>query len=437
MLKSGKHIIALFLIFFFLASYSISIASYTDEKTREFIKKGDSFILEKKYKEALEEYKKALELNEEEPVPHYKMGLAYYFLKDYDKAVEHYKKALKLNPKFIKAMNNLALIYEKQDNDTEALMLYKKAVELDPDYLKARYNLGALLITMKKLDEAEEQARKIIEISPRYYKAFFLMGLIHEYRKEYRKSEEMYLKCLSINAKFRNAVNGMKRVKENIAATSGYQKELKKAQRVVYFEVPQGYRFMEISDVLSGGRIIRVKYKDDQDLFIIRLRDPEVISDRDTESLMNNIDSGFKKVLDDLKITALEVEGMGVLKQEEKSKEKKIKKDEEKEKTSEKETKQDDKEKMKEDSSDEKRGEKNPDTEDKKDKEKEKPFKKTRKYAKIKCLYRGMDREGIIIVFRPNEKTNPMLFVSLAPPDQFSLRAAREFYDEIKTPKNE
>lgn len=405
MLKSGKYIVALFMIIFFLANYSIAVGAYTDEKIGEYVRKGDNLILEKKYKEALEEYKKALEMNEEKPVPHYKMGLAYYFLKDYDRAVLHYKRALKLDPDYVKAMNNLALIYEKQDNDAEALMLYKKAVELKPKYLKARYNLGALLITMKKLDEAEEQARKIIKISPNYYKAFFLLGLIHEHRKEYRKAEELYLKSLSLNAKFRDAVNGMKRVRENIASTSGYQKEIKKAQRVVSFEVPPEYRFMEISDILSGGRIIRVRYEDDQDIFIVRLKDPEIIANRDTETLMNNIDSGFKKVLGDLKITALEVLGMGVFRQKEKS--------------------------------GEKTGKDDPEKDDSDENTKESKFEKTRKYAKIKCLFKGLDSEGVIVVFRPAEDMDSMLFISLAPPDKFSLRAARKFYDEIGPPENE
>ncbi|MCD4783640.1 MAG: tetratricopeptide repeat protein [Candidatus Eremiobacteraeota bacterium] len=425
MLKSGKYIVALFLIIFFLANYSIAVGAYTDEKTGEYIRKGDNFILEKKYKEALEEYKKALEMNEEEPVPHYKMGLAYYFLSDYDKAVLHYKRALKLDPNYVKAMNNLALIYEKQDNDAESLMLYKKAVELKPRYLKARYNLGALLITMKKLDAAEEQARKIIEISPKYYKAFFLLGLIHEYRKEYRKSEGMYLKCLSLNARFRGAVNGMKRVRENIAATSGYQKELKKAQRVVHFEVPPGYRFVDISDVLSGGRIIRIRYEDDQDIFIVRLRDPEIIAKRDTETLMNNIDSGFSKVLGDMKISALEISGMGVFRQQEKDKKDKSLKVKEKDESPEKKSGKDDS--GKDDSG-----------KDDSSQDAGKPkFEKTRKYAKIKCLFKGIDSEGIIVVFRPSEKMDPMLFISLASPDKFSLRAARKLYDEIGQPENE
>ena len=120
-----KRFFFVFLMIFMSFLFNTQVfAGYVEDKINEYVTKGDALVLEKKYTEALEEYKKASEMNREKSVPHYKMGVAYYFLNNDEQAEICYKEAIKLDPSYSKAMNNLALVYEKMGRAKEALQLY-------------------------------------------------------------------------------------------------------------------------------------------------------------------------------------------------------------------------------------------------------------------------------------------------------------------------
>ena len=422
-------------------------AAFVDDKIAELLKEGDSLIRDGKYDEALKKYQEASDMNEEKADPHYKIGVAYYFLKDYKKAVESYKKAIRINPKYVKALNNLALIYDKQGEDTEAVIMYKKALDLKPDYKKARYNLGALLIRLEKLEEAEEQANKLVEMDPEYYKAYYLLGLIQEYREKYHRAEDMYLKALSINANFDRAVKGMKRVKEQMEKSSAYKKELEKARTIVNFKMLPEYRFLNVEEILSGSRVISLKYGDDQDIYIVKLPDSHILGDKSLEELLQDEkNEDFKNLLRDMKITAVELTGAGRFKKPETTEKTKEKTEDKKNDSGvivieKEEKKTEDKSKKDEVKNEEKKTGENSGKDENKEAGMEKPvevkpYTKTLEYVQIKCVHIGSDREGVMVVFKPAADMDRMLFVSLAPLDKFSLSAARAFYNHIKAPKN-
>lgn len=410
------------IIFCLLAAFLFCIANtgyaycgYVDDKIEQLVNEGDSLIGKAKYEEALKKYREASEMNPEKAVPHYKTGVAYYFLKDYKNAIDSYKKAIKIDPKMVKALNNLALIYDKQGEDAEAVIMYKRALDLEGDYQIARYNLAALYIRMERLENAEKEVRKILEIDDKYYKAYYLMGLIYEFREKYFQAEEMYLKTLSFNADFSKAAMGMKRVKENMERNSAYKKELDKAMQIVRFKLLPEYKFLNVTETVSGGKVISLKYGEDQDVMIVKLPDSHVLGDKTPEELVQSEKkTDFKNLLKDLNITSVELTGAGRFKEPE-AEEVEGKKDVEKK----------DVEKTERDK---KTTEKKPEV---------KPHKKTREYIDIKCIHMGSYREGIMVAFKPAAHMNRMLFISLAPPDKFSTGAARSFYNHISSPEQD
>jgi len=415
------------LLLLIISSGTRGYCAFVDEKINQLVNEGDKLIKGKEYKEALLKYQEAVKLNDENPIPHYKVGVASYFLKDYDQAIESYKKAIRLEPEFVKALNNLALIYDKQGEDTQAMMLYKKALELKPGYEKARYNLGALLIRMEKLDEARKQANKLVGNNLKYYKGYYLLGLVHEYKEEYGEAEEMYLKALSINADFMAAISGMKRIKQLLAQKSGYKKELEKAMKIVRFKVLPQYYFLNVRDVLSGAKVISLRFGEDQDILIVKFPDSHLIGDKNTVELINEDNEDFRNFLKDMKITVPKITSSGEFKETEM-------KSEDRDGSNKKEGDSTGKEKRGREETGKKKDETGKTDKDKKP-EKKSEYKKTRQYVRIKCIYEGEDREGIMVVFKPGEEMDRMLYISFAPPDKFSMGAARVFYNHIRAPK--
>ncbi|RYX99604.1 tetratricopeptide repeat protein, partial [bacterium] len=74
-------------------------------------------------------YKSALAINPDTSI-HNNLGVAYYMSGKNDLAIEEYKKAIQLNPVHIDAHNNLGIAYESIGKKDEALSEYKKACDL-------------------------------------------------------------------------------------------------------------------------------------------------------------------------------------------------------------------------------------------------------------------------------------------------------------------
>jgi tetratricopeptide (TPR) repeat protein len=62
----------------------------------------------------------------------YNLALALYQQGKLEEAIQNYKKAIEINPKYDRAYYNLALALYQQGKLEEAIQNYKKAIEINP-----------------------------------------------------------------------------------------------------------------------------------------------------------------------------------------------------------------------------------------------------------------------------------------------------------------
>ena len=94
-------------------------------------------------------------------------GWAQARLKRYDKAMDDYRKALDLNPKDPAALNALGyLVHNHLKQPEKAEDLYRRAVEADPRMAEARLNYGVMLANARRFPEAIEQWRSGLNSDP-------------------------------------------------------------------------------------------------------------------------------------------------------------------------------------------------------------------------------------------------------------------------------
>jgi tetratricopeptide (TPR) repeat protein len=108
-------------------------------------------------------------------------------------AIAEWKKALEINPDDPMANNNLGTHLLKRGQLDEALPYFEKAANFKPDYADAQNNLGIVLLQRGRLGEAIEHLEKAEEINPRntqtYYNlgaAFYLQGKVTKALAEWR-----------------------------------------------------------------------------------------------------------------------------------------------------------------------------------------------------------------------------------------------------------
>lgn len=119
------------------------------------------------YEKALEYYEKQLEFSES-AVLYNVMALSQMYLEKYEEAEENFRKAMELNNDYIRPRANLGLLYERQFEFEKALPLHLEAIEINKrtdneDKLPYR-NYARALCRLGRHDEAIEAELKNLEI---------------------------------------------------------------------------------------------------------------------------------------------------------------------------------------------------------------------------------------------------------------------------------
>ncbi len=109
----------------------------------------------------------------------------YYYLavmqasnKEYDKALENLKKALEVDSTFGKAYYETGVIYYEQGDNEKAMKYLKKATTLDPENADAWFSLGIVALKISKFREAEAAFRKYTELKPDDPQGWFYLGAV-------------------------------------------------------------------------------------------------------------------------------------------------------------------------------------------------------------------------------------------------------------------
>jgi len=95
-------------------------------------------------------------------------------------AIDAYRKVLELNPEAAGALVNLGTIYYRQRKFGEAEKYYRDATEADPAYPLAQFNLGNLYDEQGRIAEAMDHYRRALHLNPQYADAHFNIALLCE-----------------------------------------------------------------------------------------------------------------------------------------------------------------------------------------------------------------------------------------------------------------
>ncbi len=97
-----------------------------------------------------------------------------------DEAIDAYRKVVELNPGAAGALVNLGTIFYRQRKFPEAEKYYRNAIEVDGSYPLAQFNLGNLYDEQGRVKEALDHYRKALSLNPNYADAHFNLALLCE-----------------------------------------------------------------------------------------------------------------------------------------------------------------------------------------------------------------------------------------------------------------
>lgn len=140
--------------------------------------KGNSLLFLGKVHEAIEEFKKAIAIKQNN-VYYNQLGLAYVEVNKFDKAIECYEEAYKINQKNI-YKNNIADVYIKMKNFENAKEILLKILEEESEYSIALSNLSECYVNSENYEEALKYINKAIEIENDNVIFLFMRGSIYQ-----------------------------------------------------------------------------------------------------------------------------------------------------------------------------------------------------------------------------------------------------------------
>jgi type IV pilus assembly protein PilF len=120
---------------------------------------------------AIVEFDKALlnPLYDTPAVPLYNAGGAYYLKKDYNNALAKYKEAISKEPMTMlmpQIEKNIGLIYFDQSNFILAIAHFQKSVKVNPSLYDAYYFLGECYLKIKDKENAKKSFQNVVKLSP-------------------------------------------------------------------------------------------------------------------------------------------------------------------------------------------------------------------------------------------------------------------------------
>ncbi len=192
---------------------------------------GNAFYEKKKYTEACNEYKQAIEKNPKFPDAYNNWGLALAGLKRYEEAVEKYQTATEVDPQYANAYNSWGVAFASLKQYEEAIEKYQKAIDVNPQCADAYNNWGNALANLKRYEESVEKYRKATKVNPQYALAYNNWGLALAGLKRYEEASEKFQKAIEFGP---NAVNYTRWVETlNKLESDKKSKAIEKAQETM------------------------------------------------------------------------------------------------------------------------------------------------------------------------------------------------------------
>lgn len=141
----------------------------------------------KRWNEAAEAGRAAIQKGSRQPGPHVLLGVAGLRLKDYQKAADELEEAIGLKPDQPAAYYYLGIAYLFLHQPGQAARAAERAVELDPENANNHSQLAYAYLLLDERKKGEQAAQKAIRLDPDNVTAYKVLGSL--YAKEGRREE--------------------------------------------------------------------------------------------------------------------------------------------------------------------------------------------------------------------------------------------------------
>ena len=151
------------------------------------------------YKDAIEDNSKAIQLNPEYVDAYLNRGNAKLNLQQYADAIEDYNRAIHLNPEHVHAYHNRGYAKSELHQDEDAIKDFSRAIYLNPKHVHSYYSRGLAKSHLYQCEDAIEDYSKVIHLDPEHVHAYYNRGVAKGELQQYEDAIEDYSKVIHLD----------------------------------------------------------------------------------------------------------------------------------------------------------------------------------------------------------------------------------------------
>lgn len=155
-----------------------------DQELQNLLSKGNSAAWEKNWNDAAVYYQQALDIDPSNFRALTNIGLAYYEMREYREALEAYRKAVELNPDDPAPYEKMFLIYRDIDQVSDAVKVALEAAESH--------------LTNEDIQKAIENWKRVLELDIHNVKAHARLGMVYERLGKKKLAVSEYINTASL-----------------------------------------------------------------------------------------------------------------------------------------------------------------------------------------------------------------------------------------------
>jgi tetratricopeptide (TPR) repeat protein len=140
-----------------------------------------------------------------------------------DKAADAWSEVIEIEPTFAEAHFNRGLALSMTGKYEEAIVLFEKAISLNPYFVKGYHALGDALVRLERYEDAAQQYLKALELNPDDAAVHHNLGLSYYRGGDTEKAVAEYQKALELEPDYAYAYKSLHEVYEK----AGDKKKLK------------------------------------------------------------------------------------------------------------------------------------------------------------------------------------------------------------------
>lgn len=178
---------------YFFNNQSLFPDSSPTQTAYQYNLQGIQELKDKQYSKAIELFSRAITRDTKKShIYQFNRGIAYAEQKKYNQAIKDYKQVLKVKPNSVPVLYNMAIAYSYLNQIDEAIDTSAKAILINPSYAPAYGNLSWNYLFKKNFRMSLLKAVQALERDPKMYWVYTNLGHAYLFLDQYKLALQAY-----------------------------------------------------------------------------------------------------------------------------------------------------------------------------------------------------------------------------------------------------